>query len=86
MKDKKYIEKKIRKYVIATFDQPTQYLYKIPGKSEYLFVEDIEAATKTLNSNIAEQVKQYYYSDTNVNIDLVVLPIDITYELVEETN
>ena len=86
MENSKYIEKKIRKYIIATFDNPTRYLCKTPGEKEYLFTKDIEYATKTMRYNLAEQVKQYYYNDTGMTIDLVVLPLDITYELVDETN
>ena len=82
----RYVEKKIRKYVIATFDNPTLYLKKIPSEKEYIFSEDIEYATKTMSQNIAEQIKNYYYIDTNSNVELVVLPVEITYELIDETN
>lgn len=80
---KKYLEKKIRKYVIATLDNPTLYLKKIPAKNEYYFVEDIEIATKTLKKSLMDQILKYYYLDTGLNIELVVIPIDITYEIVE---
>jgi hypothetical protein len=82
----KYLEKKIRKYVIATFGTPTLYLKKIPSKAEYIFSEDIEYATKAMSQKIAEQIKDYYYSDTGSNVELVVLPVEITYELIDETN
>lgn len=82
----KYMEKKIRKYVIATFGSPTLYLKKTPSKKEYMFSEDIELATKSMSQNIAEQIKSYYYVDTGSNIELVVLPVEITYELIDETN
>lgn len=80
---KKYLEKKIRKYVIATLDNPTLYLKKIPAKKEYYFVEDIEIATKTLKKSLMDQILKYYYLDTGLNIELVVIPVDITYEIVE---
>lgn len=80
----KYLEKKIRKYVIATLDNPTLYLKKTPTKNEYCFVEDIEAATKTLKQAMGEQILKYYYYDTGLNTELVVVPIDITYEIIEE--
>ena len=82
----RYLEKKIRKYVIATLGCPTLYLKKIPGKKEYMFSEDIEFATKTMSANLAEQIKGYYYQDIGFDVELVVLPMEITYELIDETN
>ena len=82
----KYLEKKIRKYVVATFGSPTLYLKKVPSEKEYIFSENIEYATKSMSYNVAEQIKSYYYSDTGSNVELVVLPVEITYELVDETN
>ena len=81
---KKYLEKKIRKYVIATLDNPTLYLKKTPGKNEYFFVEDIEIATKALSKNVMCQVLKYYYLDTGLDTELVVVPVDITYEIIDD--
>ena len=82
---KRYLEKKIKKYVIATLDNPTLYLKKTPAKSEYCFVEDIELATKTVSKKLMEQILNYYYLDTGLNnIELVVVPIEITYEIIDE--
>ena len=80
----RYLEKKTRKYVIATLDNPTLYLKKTPAKPEYCFVEDIELATKTLNKRLMEQIIFYYYSDTKLDTTLVAVPIEITYEIIEE--
>lgn len=82
----RYLEKKIRKYVIATLGYPTLYLKKIPGKEEYMFSEDIEYATKTMNVGLAEQIKNYYYQDIGCDVELVIVPVEITYELIDETN
>ena len=82
---KKYIEKKIRKYVIATLDNPTLYLMKTPAKSEYCFIEDIEFATKAMSKKVMKQILNYYYLDTGLNTELVVIPIDITYEIIDDT-
>lgn len=81
---KKYLEKKIRKYVIATLDNPTLYLKKIPAKKEYYFVEDIEVATKAMSKNLAESILQYYYMDTGLDIEMVIVPVDITYEIIDD--
>lgn len=82
---KKYLEKKNKKYVIATLDNPTLYLKKTPAKNEYFFVEDIEIATKTTSKNLAHSILSYYYSDTGMNNELVVVPIEITYEIIDDT-
>lgn len=77
----KHIEKKCLKYVIATLDSPTMYLkYLLDG--EYSFVDDIEYATKTLKYKLANDIKDYYYKDTGMDVGLVVVPVEITYELI----
>lgn len=81
----RYLEKKIRKYVIATLDNPTLYLKKTPAKKEYYFVEDIEVATKTMSEKLANSILSYYYSDTGLDTELVVVPIEITYEIIDYT-
>ena len=82
----KFIEKEEKKYVIATLDHPTLYLKKTPAKSEYIFTTDISIATKAASMHVAEQIKNYYYCDTGANIDLVVIPVMITFELIDEAN
>ena len=81
----RYLEKKTKKYVAATLDTPTLYLKKTPGKPEYYFVEDIEMATKTLSKKLMDQVISYYYLDTKVNVALVAVPVEITYEIIDDT-
>ena len=81
----RYIEKKTKKYVIATLDIPTLYLRKTPAKNEYCFVSDIENATKTVSKKVMKQILKYYYDDTGLNdMELVIIPIEITYEIIEE--
>lgn len=80
---KRYLEKKIKKYVIATLDNPTLYLKKKWGTPEYSFVEDIEVATKGVTKHVAEQILRYFYIDTKLDLELVVIPIEITYEILE---
>lgn len=82
----KYLEKKDRKYVIATITKPTMYLKKELGKCEYSFVEDISIATKAMKEIVMEQVLNYFRIDTGLDTDLIIVPIDITYEIIEETS
>ncbi len=80
----RYTEKIIKKYVIATLDIPTLYLRKTPTKNEYCFTDNIEIATKANSRKVTEQILRYYYQDTGLDIELVIVPIEITYEIVEE--
>ena len=83
--ENKYMDKKIRKYVIATTDG--KYLRKDMLSGKYYFIEDIEAATKAERLSVAKDFLKYYYFDTNMlNNELVIIPVDITYELIDETN
>lgn len=84
IKGNTYVEKKLTKYVIATMDG--KYLKKTPAKNEYVFVDDIELATKAMTRKMINMILEYYYNDTEVNIELVVIPVNITYELVNESN
>lgn len=83
-KEVKFLEKKIKKYVIATIDGT--YLKKTPSKNEYYFVEDIEVATKAMSKKMMQQILDYYYQDTMTNIKLLIVPVEITYELIDESN
>ena len=79
----KFLEHKVRKYVIATLTSPTYYLSKNILSGKYSFVP-VSGATKCNTLNMAQNMLSYYYSDTKDNIELVVVPVDITYELVYE--
>ena len=81
---KKYVEKKMKKYIIATVDG--KYLRRDVLNNEYYFVEDIEIATKTEKLSVANDVVRYFYQDTKMNVELVIIPVEITYELICETN
>lgn len=82
---KKFLEKKVRKYVIATLDRPTQYLVVPASPNKYYFVEDIERASKTLTRKLANEVQQLFYNDSGLKtIQTVVVPIEETYEIIME--
>lgn len=79
----KVLEKQQLKYVLATLEQPTRYIKSLHfGK--YLLTDDIENATKTMSIKIAKELVDLYVHDTG-NTEIVVLPVVITYELVNET-
>ena len=81
---KKVLEKEIKKYTIVTLTSPTAYLKSL-HMGKYCFVEDIEQATKFVSKQTANKMIDYFYSDTGLtNIDLLVMPIRISYELINE--
>lgn len=80
---KKYKELVLKRYVIATFDNPTQYLIT-EHFGKYSFTDNIQIASKLTNKNLANELKDYFYKDTKLEIDLVVVPIEIEYSIIEE--
>lgn len=78
---KKYLEKELKKYVIADLSQPTNYLHSL-REGRYNFINNIIIATKFVNKSTAQEICNECIR--NMNIDLVVIPIMITYEIVEE--
>ena len=77
----KYKEKEIKKYVIADLSQPTNYL-KSMKDGRYSFIDNVVIATKFVNRYTAQEICNECIRNTN--IDLVVAPVLITYEIVEE--
>lgn len=77
---KEHLEKQLNRYVIATFDIPTNYLIA-KGNCTYSFIDNIQVATKFVRKKDADEVcascaKVYKFK-------LVVLPLKVNYLLVE---
>ena len=77
----RYKEKEIKKYVIADLSQPTNYL-KSMKDGKYCFIDNIMVATKFVSKTTAKEICNECIKNTN--IDLVVVPVLITYEIIEE--
>lgn len=76
-----HLEKELKRYVIATFDNPTNYIVA-NGNCNYSFIDNIQFATKFVRKVDAETVCvscQKVY-----NFQLVVVPMNIKYSLLEE--
>lgn len=79
----KYIEKQLKRYVIATLDNPAQYLIVEDG--EVSLTKDIVRCTKAVSKSTAEYMRNLFYTKTGQNdVELVIIPLDIIYELVRE--
>lgn len=79
----KYIEKELKRYVIATVNDPSRYLVVEDG--EVSFTSDIIKCTKAVSKRTAEYMRNLFYEKTGqTDIELVIIPLMITYELVCE--
>lgn len=80
-----YLESTVDRYVIATLDNPTTYL--IFKDENITFTKQISRATKTVGRTTANTIKNEFYAYTGrTDIELVVLPIKISYEIIREKN
>ena len=80
-----YLESVLGRYVIATLSSPTTYL--IFKDDNITFTKQISRATKTAGRATANAIKNEFYAYTGMtDIDLVVLPIKISYEILKEEN
>lgn len=77
----KYKEKELKKYVIADLHQPTGYLYSLRN-GNYCFIENISTSTKFVSKTVAKSICDECMK--KFNIELVVVPVLITYEIIEE--
>ena len=80
-----HLESALDRYVIATLDNPTSYL--IFKGENITFTRQISRATKTAGRITANAIKNEFYAYTGrTDIELVVLPIKISYEIIKEKN
>ena len=80
-----YLESTLFRYVIATLGSPTTYL--VFKDENITFTKQISRATKTAGKATANSIKNEFYAYTGrTDIDLVVLPIRISYEIIKEEN
>ena len=80
-----YLESTLDRYVVATLDNPTTYL--IFKDDNITFTRQISRATKTAGRITANTIKNEFYAYTGrTDIELIVLPIRISYEIVKEEN
>lgn len=80
-----HLESILNRYVVATIESPTAYL--IFKDDNITFTKQISRATKTVGRATANTIKSEFYAYTGrTDIELVVLPVRISYEIVKEEN
>ncbi len=78
-----HLESVLDRYVVATLGSPTTYLIFKDGNITFTY--QISRATKTVGRTTANAIKGEFYAYTGrTDIELVVLPIKISYEIVKE--
>lgn len=80
-------EKETLKYVVATLAQDGTTMYVFSDKDRnYLLTNDIERANKADGKVAAEWFYDFAKQSFGADVELVLLPVVITYELVNETD
>ena len=81
VKEKEYV-----RYVVATLNQDgkVMYLHSL-HEGKYVLVEEIEYATKLRNRAVAVDFYKFAVHDFGPDVELVLLPVIISYDLVKET-
>ena len=80
----RYKEKELHRFVLGTIDKMGRTLYiRYKGNAKYDLVDDIEFATK-LDDNSVNDFADIARIDLGANIEFAVLPLTITYELINE--
>ncbi len=78
-----YYEEKLKCFVVATVDVPTNYLHVVGGK-KYALANKLSGATKIASRDTAYRMINYYRSSTDDNRDFVVIPMEVSYRLIDE--
>lgn len=76
----RYKELEKKRYVIADFSSPTNYLLS-EGNKHYTLTDNICICTKFATKDLADMICAECSSN---DYPLVVVPIMITYEIIEE--
>lgn len=77
----RFKEKELYRYVIADLSQPTNYIMSLRD-ANYCFIDNIIKATKFRSKKVAENICEECVRSTGIS--LVVVPVMITYEIIEE--
>ena len=77
----RFKEEELYRYVIADLSQPTNYIMS-SRNANYCLIDNIIKATKFRSRNVAEEICDE--CSRNANLNLVVVPLMITYEIIEE--
>lgn len=78
-----YYAEKTECCVVATLNMPTEYIHVL-GNKQYRLVKRLSGATKIADRETAKDLINYYRSSTVDNQELVIVPMEVTYRLIDE--
>lgn len=79
----KFLEKVLNRYVIVSPDTCCYLVSHI--NDNYWFTDNITQATKFTDKLDADWMIRMFHSEVNDQVDLAIVPIEITYELINQT-
>lgn len=80
---KNHLENVLGRFVIATLETPTRYL--VFKDNNITFTNNIARCTKSVSKTTARTIRDEFYAYTGMSdIELVILPIKISYEIIQE--
>lgn len=78
-----YLENVLNRFVIATLETPTRYL--VFKDNNITFTNNIARCTKSVSKTTARAIRDEFYTYTGMtDIELVILPVKISYEIIQE--
>lgn len=78
-------EQELLRYVVATLGEDGKVFYlQSLHWGKYQMVDRIEYATKLIGKKVARDFYMMARQDLGPNVELVILPLIITYELIKE--
>ena len=78
-----YLENVLDRFVIATLETPMRYL--VFKDNNITFTKHIAKSTKSVSRNTARTIRDEFYAYTGMtDIELVILPVKISYEIIQE--
>lgn len=76
------IKKEIR-YVAAVMNEVPMFLFRNFTKGGYSFTDNISVASKCIGKQTAEDMINIYRKETNDAQSITILPIEVSYKIVE---
>ena len=78
-----YYAEKTECFVLASLGTPTKYVHVL-GNEKYKLATRLSGATKIVDRETAASLLNYYRSSTSDTQEFAIIPMVVTYELIDE--
>ena len=75
----------VRRYVCASLDNTTHYITAL-GNKQYMLSDKLSRGSKLEQRSAAKLLIDIYRKVTDDQRDFVVIPVDVTYSLIDESD